>query len=108
MKCIFRLLYIRRRVERLFMSDHNLVDDPLVSFDQPSPTKSKTNESYENRLLDDIDPFGNHNGTNGNSTNDSNQFSITNDLFPTDPDQADKGIGSSKRKIKSIKGIICI
>jgi hypothetical protein len=84
------------------MSDHNLIDDPLVSFDQqqqPSPTKPKANDSYENRLLDDIDPFGNYNGqkthyggTNGNKNNSSNQFSLTNDFFPADPDQNEKGI----------------
>lgn len=73
------------------MSDQNLLDDPLVSFDQsPSSTKTKPNESYENRLLDDIDPFGDHNGTNGNNNNNdssTNQFSLTNDLFPTDPNE---------------------
>jgi hypothetical protein len=85
------------------MSDHNLIDDPLVSFDQqqqqqPSPTKPKGNDSYENRLLDDIDPFGNHNGqeihhdgTNGSKANSSNQFSLTNDLFPADPSEHDQG-----------------
>jgi hypothetical protein len=77
------------------MSDHNLLDDPLVSFDQQqqsSPTKPKANDSYENRLLDDIDPFGSHNGqenhhvgTNGNKDNSANQFSLSNDLFPVDP-----------------------
>jgi hypothetical protein len=82
------------------MSDHNLLDDPLVSFDQqeqPSPTKLKPNDSYENRLLDDIDPFGNHNGqethhggTNGNKDNSSHQFSLTNDLFPVDPNEKGK------------------
>jgi hypothetical protein len=88
------------------MSDHNLIDDPLVSFDQqqqqqqlPSPTKTK--DSYENRLLDDIDPFGNHNGqethhdeTNGNKNYDVNEFSLTNELFPTDPNENNK----SRRK----------
>jgi len=82
------------------MSDHNLLDDPLVSFDQQdqlSPTKLKPNDSYENRLLDDIDPFGNHNGqethhdgTNGNKDNGSHQFSLTNDLFPVDPNEKGK------------------
>ncbi|CAF3387451.1 unnamed protein product [Rotaria socialis] len=75
------------------MSDHNLIDEQLVSFDQqqPSPTKAKTNDAFENRLLDDIDPFGNcngqdnhQNGTNDNKDSNSNQFSLTNDLFPVD------------------------
>lgn len=84
------------------MSDHNLLDDPLVSFDQPqlSPTKPKGNDSYENRLLDDIDPFGSyngqethHDGTNGNQENkNSNEFSLTNDLFPSDPNENDSSI----------------
>ena len=75
------------------MSDHNLIDDPLVSFDQqqqqPSPTKGK--DSYDNRLLEDNDPFGNHNGTNGDKTHGVNEFSLNNELFPTDPDENDKG-----------------
>lgn len=73
------------------MSDHNLLDDPLVSFDEQQSTKTKANETFENRLLDDIDPFGNHNGQeshhNGTNTKDnisSNQFSLPNDLFPVD------------------------
>jgi len=87
------------------MSDHNLLDDPLVSFDQqqPSPTKPKANDFYENRLLDDIDPFGNHNGqethhdrTNGNKNNNSNQFSLTNDLFPADQNENSNGIWKRK------------
>ncbi len=94
------------------MSDHNLIDDPLVSFDQqqPSPTKPKANESYENRLLDDIDPFGNHNGqethhdgTNGNKDNNANQFSLTNDLFPVDPNENEKGI---RKRMKISKAIL--
>lgn len=86
------------------MSDHNLLDDPLVSFDQqPSPTKSKGNDSYDNRLLDDIDPFGSHNGqethhdgTNGNKDNNFNQFSLTNDLFSADPNENDPSIWKRK------------
>lgn len=76
------------------MSDHNLIDDPLVSFDeeqQLSPTKVKTNDAFENRLLDDIDPFGNHNGqenhrngTDHTKDNSSNPFLLTNELFPVD------------------------
>lgn len=81
------------------MSDHNLLDDPLVSFDQQSnqqqlsPTKAKTNDPFENRLLDDIDPFGNHNGHNSTNDNNTNKdtkadpFSMTNELFPADPNE---------------------
>jgi hypothetical protein len=86
------------------MSDRSLIDDPLVSFDQESSSspKSKANDSYENRSLDDIDPFGNHNGqknhhddTNGNNTNDFNQFSLTNDLFPVDTPDNEKSLNIS-------------
>lgn len=91
------------RVKRVVMSDQNLMDDPLVSFDQPqaSPNKGKSNDSYENRALDDIDPFGIHNGqdnhheeTNGNSSNQ--QFSLSNDLFPLDSNDQQKGKSSQR------------
>ena len=79
------------------MSDHNLIDDPLVLFDQQqqsSSTKPKSNDAFENRLLDDIDPFGNHtgqenhyNGTQNDKENSLNLFSSTNDLFSADPSE---------------------
>lgn len=88
------------------MADHNLIDDPLVSFDQQSPSSPtskavKTTDSYENRLLDDIDPFGSHNGTNGNQNLQTNEFSLNNDLFPVDPKEKETG-RNSKRMIFSI------
>lgn len=84
------------------MADHNLIDDPLVSFDQQpsSPTTKvvKTTDSYENRLLDDIDPFGSHNGANGNGNVNTNEFSLNNDLFPVDPREAETGRIFEKKK----------
>ena len=88
------------------MADHNLIDDPLVSFDQQSPSTTKavkTNDSYETRLLDDIDPFGSHNGednhhngTNGNQNLNTQEFSLNKDLFPVDPQENEKGKNQTK------------
>lgn len=56
------------------MSDSSPIDDRLVSFDQQqssptvtTPTKSKTNEPFENYSTQELDPFGNHNGNGMNS-----------------------------------------
>lgn len=103
------------------MSDRSPIDDPLVSFDQQSssptvttPTKPKSNDFYENRSLKDIDPFGSHNGndtseqeyhaSNGKNTdehhngttddsshNQSNAFSLNDDLFPVDKTENEHG-----------------
>jgi hypothetical protein len=92
------------------------MEDPLISFNQQSsssvttPTKQKTCDLYENRSLEDVEPFGNHNGngTNGqeyhsnNGTNKDDhhngtngkkddQFTINNDLFPVDTNENEKG-----------------
>ena len=101
------------------MSDRSPIDDPLVSFDQQqssptvtTPTKQKFNDFFENRPLNDTDPFGNHNGnnihgqeyhsrngsdkdehhngTNGNSHDQSQTFSLNNDLFPVDTNENEK------------------
>ena len=85
------------------MSDHNLIDDPLVSFDQQQsiPIKPKINDSLENQLFDDIDPLGSHNGDGGHRNglsdskdNGSDQPSLTHDLLSVD--QNDTGIKEKK------------
>ena len=116
------------------MTDRSPLDDSLVTFDQqpsssPSvttPTKSK--DLYDNRSLEDVDPFGNHqhgNGTNGqeyhsnngtthdaddhhHGTNGSNdgglkQFSSNNEHFPVETNEHENGNSTlSTRNIRQI------
>lgn len=106
--------------------------DPLLSFDQQpaaspvtTPSKSKANDPYDNRSLEDIDPFGHHhngngngngtdaygqdhydhhhsnngehhNGTNGKQADEFNQGSSTNDLVPVDVHENEKGNSTSE------------
>ena len=105
--------------------------DPLLSFDQQpaaspvtTPTKPKTNDPYDNRSLEDIDPFGHHhngngngngvhgedyhhqhhhsnngehhNGTNGKQADEFNQGSSTTDLVPVDTHENEKSKSTSE------------
>ena len=102
------------------MSDSSPIDDRLVSFDQQqssptvtTPTKSKTNEPFENYTTQELDPFGNyngndmntqeyhssngshkdehHNGTNGAKHDELDPFSQHNDLSPVDTTKSEQG-----------------
>ncbi|CAF4641506.1 unnamed protein product [Rotaria socialis] len=102
------------------MSDRSPIDDPFASFEQQqscptvtTPTKQKFNDFFENRSLNDTDPFGSHNGneihgqeyhsrndsdkdehhngTNGNNQDESQTFSLNNNLFPVDTNENEKG-----------------
>lgn len=76
-RCRFHSLDSSTTFEKVFMTDRSPLDDSLVTFDQhPSssssvttPTKSKANDLYDNRSMDDVDQFASHHHGNGNGTN---------------------------------------
>ena len=102
------------------MSDLSPADDSLVSFDQQqasplvtTPTKIKTNDFYENQLVQGINSVNDHiggivseneyhtnnvvnkdehhNGTNGNKHDELHSFSLNNELFPMETTENVKG-----------------
>ena len=80
-RCRFHSLDSSTTFEKVFMTDRSPLDDSLVTFDQhPSssssvttPTKSKANDLYDNRSMDDVDPFASHHHGNGNGNGTNGQ-----------------------------------